>query len=346
MSTPTNLPTSMRAFPLTRFGGTDSLVMSTVPVPRPGHGQVLVKVHACGVCGQDVMRRQGEVDRVLGTIMGHEIAGTVVDVGSGVAGLTVGDRVACMQRHACWRCSACLQGQEVLCPHGVLYGEQLDGGYAEYCVIDELSLARIPDSVTFEEAAVAACAVGTGYHALRLAGVTAGQRVLITGAGGGVGIHALQLARVMGAEVVAVTSSAGKAGRLARYADDVIVMVDGRFDRQVRDRGLQPDVVIDLTARMTLADSLRAVQRGGTVVIVGNLENGPVEILPGAFIIRQIHLLGSKACSRVELKDCLRFIERGLVRVELHGPMPLDDARAAHELLESRAIQGRVVLTP
>jgi acryloyl-coenzyme A reductase len=346
MQSATNSLPTMQAFPLKRFGGTDVLVMTTVELPTPGYGQVLVRVAACGVCGQDVMRRRGLVDQVLGAIMGHEIAGTVAAVGPGVSELSVGDRVASMQRHACHRCDACLRGEEVLCATGVLYGEELDGGYAEYFVADELSLAVIPEKVTFQEAAVAACGIGTGLHALRLADVRAGQRVLVTGAGGGVGIHALQLARGMGAEVVAVTSTPGKADKLSRYADDVIVLADGHFDRQIRQRRIQPDVVIDLTARMTLPDSLRAVQRGGTVVIVGNLENGPVEVLPGAFIIREIHLIGSKACSRLELQDCLRFIERGIVKVELHGTMPLSEAAAAHKLLESKAVHGRIVLQP
>jgi acryloyl-coenzyme A reductase len=150
----------------------------------------------------------------------------------------------------------------------------------------------------------------------------------------------------MGAEVVAVTSSRSKEPVVSPYADHVVVMREGRFDRGVRDRRLQPDVVLDLTAGYTLGNSLRAVQRGGTVVIVGNLENRPVDVLPAAFIIRETALMGSKACTQRELVDCLRFIERGLVEVALHGAMPLSEARAAHELLASGQVRGRCVLRP
>ncbi|MEB3370521.1 alcohol dehydrogenase catalytic domain-containing protein [Saccharopolyspora mangrovi] len=337
---------TMRAWPLERFGDSDVLAERVVDVPTPDRHGVLVQVAACGVCGQDVMRRAGKADRLLGAIMGHEIAGTVVCVGDDVTRFVAGDRVACMQRRACRSCPACLRGEEVLCETGVLYGETLDGGYAEYCVIDELSLARIPDNVGFAAAAIAACAVGTGYHALRLGKAQAGQRVLITGAGGGVGIHAAQLARGMGAEVVAVTSTPAKVDLLKGYADEVLVLEEGRFAQQVREQRLQPDVVLDLSARYTLPESLRAVRRGGTVVIVGNLDSGPVEVLPGAFIIREIHLVGSKACSLLELEDCLRFIERGVVAPVIHDIMPLRQAAAAHERFAARTAPGRIVLRP
>ena len=337
-------PARMRAIPLDQFGPPDVLAVREVPVPTPGPGQILVKVAACGVCGQDVMRRQGQVDRVLGATMGHEIAGTVVAAGEGVTRHAVGDRVAGLQRRACHRCRACLGGDTQLCMSGVLYGESVDGGYADYCVVDELSLARIPDTVPFVDAAVAACAVGTGLHALRLAGVSAGQRVLVTGASGGVGLHALQLARAMGAEVVAVTSSPEKAEVIANHADEVVCLEDGRFDPQVRARSLQPDVVLDMTARMTLPDSLRSVKRGGTVVIVGNLDNSPVQVLPAAFIIRELRLIGSKAATMIDLEDSLGFIERGAVTVKKHGLLPLEKAADAHRLVESRNVTGRIVL--
>jgi D-arabinose 1-dehydrogenase-like Zn-dependent alcohol dehydrogenase len=336
----------MRAYRLERFGGPEVLAMSEVDVPQPGRGEVLVRVEASGVCGQDVMRRNGRVDQALGAIIGHEIAGRVAAVGPGIHQLQVGDRVANTQRRSCHRCAACLRGETVLCPSGVLYGESIDGGYADFCVIDELSLEQVPDGVGTQDAAVAACAVGTGLHALRLAGTTAGQRVLVTGASGGVGIHALQLARAMGAEVVAVTSSPARTSLVARHADHVVVMSDGRFDREVRERGLQPDIVLDLTAAFTLGDSLRAVQRGGTVVIVGNLENRPVEVLPAAFIIRETKLVGSKACTRLDLRDSLALMARGVVRIERQRSLSLTEARRAHELLESGEVRGRLVLTP
>lgn len=237
-------------------------------------------------------------------------------------------------------------GNEVLCAEGKLLGEGLDGGYAQYAIIDELSLAKVPAGVDDYAAAIAACAIGTGYHALRLAGVTAGQRVLVTGASGGVGIHTLQLARSMGAEVIAVTSSARKFEGLAPYADHVVLASHGNFDDEVRARKIQPAVIIDLTAKFTLPNSLRAVARGGTVAIVGNLKNGTVEILPGAFIMREVRLIGSKACTRAELQDVLQLLHRGLVHAKIHASIPLEEAVKAHDMMEQGTTEGRIVLLP
>jgi acryloyl-coenzyme A reductase len=337
---------TMLAYRLHRSGPSDVLKLERVPTPTPGPGQVLVKVTASGVCRQDVMHRSGMVYRPNGRILGHEIAGSVAAIGLGVTTLSLTDRVASTQRQSCHHCRECLGGNEVLCAEGKLLGEGLDGGYAQYAVIDELSLAKVPEGVDDDAAAIAACAIGTGYRALKLAGVSAGQRVLVTGASGGVGIHALQLARSMGAEVIAVTSSARKLERLERYADHVVLADHGTFDDQVRTRNIQPAVIIDLTANFTLPNSLRAVARGGTVVIVGNLKNGTVEILPGAFIMREIRLIGSKACTRAELQDVLQLLRRGLVHAKVHASVPLEEAAKAHDIMEQGTAEGRIVLLP
>lgn len=340
------IPQTMQAYRLHAAGPSGVLKLKSEPIPLPGPKQVLVQVAAVGVCGQDVMHRSGAIYCANGHIPGHEIAGMVVATGPEVSAVSIGDRVAATQRQACHRCRDCLGGREVLCAQGKLYGEGLDGAYAEYVAIDELSLTKVPTAVQYEAAAIAACAIGTGYHALRLAGVSAGQRVLVTGASGGVGIHTLQLARASGAEVIAVTSSPQKVGRLESYADHVVLAVEGKFDEQLRARNIQPQTIVDLTAKFTLANSLRAVARGGTVVILGNLENGNVEVLPGAFIMREIRLLGSKACTRSELQDVLHLLSRGLIHPIIHTSMPLADAAKAHDMVEQGKAEGRIILKP
>lgn len=336
----------MRAVRLEAFGPPGVLAVGLTPVPAPGPGEVLVAVSACGVCGQDVLRRQGQLDRTLGAVMGHEISGAVAAVGPDVSELAVGDRVAGLQRRSCGQCRACRRGRPVLCERGRLYGEDLDGGYAEYAVIAASSLVRVPDGVSMEAAAIAACAIATTLHALRLAGVQAGQRVLVTGSGGGVGVHALDLIRAIGARSVAVTSSADKVDALGELADDVVLLDANGFDRQVRERSIRPDAVLDLTARFTLDQSLRCVAPGGAVVIVGNIEAGPVEVLPAAFIVRELRLLGSKAATRDELEDVLDLLARGRIVARIGAALGLEEAARAHELLEAKRSRGRVVLVP
>ena len=336
----------MRAVPFNCVGPPDVLEVHELEEPAPEPDEVLVRVEASGVCGQDVLYRRGLFSAPNGKVMGHEIAGTVVAVGSRVAGFKAGDRVAAIQRRYCGQCRYCAAGREVLCQEGMLYGEHLNGGYAQYCALHHLSLARVPSTVSYEEAAIGACAIGTAYHALRLAGTVSGRRVLVTGASGGVGIHALQLAREMGAEVVAVTRSSGMVPHLSRHADRILVAEGADFHREVRDRGLLADVVLDLTAAATLPSSLRSVQRGGAVVIVGNMAADEVGILPGALIAREITLLGSKACSLAELEDVLELIGSGQIRPEIHAVLPLEQVVDAHRLVQSGAAAGRVVLRP
>lgn len=340
------VPTEMDAVVLKNAGGPDGLELRRLPIPIPATGQVLVKVAACGVCGHDVLSRQGHLRHAPEVVLGHEIAGTVAAVGPGSARFSAGDRVASRQRSCCHRCRFCRSGREMLCRQGAEYGQDLPGGYAEYVVVDELGLAPVPPGVDLGEAAIAACAVGTCLRALRSADVGVGMRVAVTGAGGGLGGHALQIARAMGATTVAVTSSATKIDALKDCADEVALLQDGRYDAELRSRGLEPDVVLDLTAKYTLGESLRVVKRGGTVAIVGNAGPGAVEIVPGALIAREIRLIGVNGTTREELEDSLDLIARGVVRPRIDCRLPLAEASRAHGLMERRRANGRVLLVP
>ena len=150
-------------------------------------------------------------------ILGHEVAGVVECVGSGVAGFAVGDRVtATHHSHVCCRCRYCRGGQETSCPERRFLGDAgLNGGYAELVSIGAENVVRLADGVGFEQAAVTGCAIGTELNAVHDVGrVAPGERVLVTGAGGGLGLHGVQLAKLAGAFTIGVTTSAGKAERI------------------------------------------------------------------------------------------------------------------------------------
>jgi D-arabinose 1-dehydrogenase-like Zn-dependent alcohol dehydrogenase len=336
----------MRAVRLDEFGGPEVLRTVEAAVPAPAIGEVLVEVAACGVCGLDAMRRAGQLDDRRGMVLGHEIAGTVVAVGEGVERLRAGDRVAAVQRRSCGRCEHCRAGRSVLCASGRLYGDDLDGGYAQYAAMAESSLALVPAGVELRTAAVAACAIGTSLHALRLADFRAGDRVLVTGAGGGLGVHALELVRALGGVAVAVTSSSDNVQHLSAITDDVVVAEERRFDEQIRERNLRPAVVLDMTASFTLDESLRTVAAGGAVVVVGTLGTRPVELSPGALIMREVRLLGSKATTLEELGIVLDLLDRGRIETHISAALDLEDVARAHAMLGDRAVRGRVVLEP
>ncbi|SRR5581483_6503527 len=335
----------MKAILLEEFGPPGVLKLREVADPSPGPGEILLRIRACGICGHDVIGRSGDLRGYrLPLIMGHEFAGEVVELGPGVEGFAVGDRVASRQHRSCHVCNFCRNGRETLCPTHAEYGETIPGGYAELCVVDPAGLVRVPDGVGWAEAAIAACAVGTIVHAFRLAGVRIGERILVTGAGGGLGIHAIQLARAAGCEVVAVTSSERKVESLAAHADHVILTGARGLNSQVRDRSLAPDVVIELTAGVTLDESLRAVRRGGRVVIVGNVDPNPVPLLPGAVIVRELAILGSNSAALEDLEAALKLMAAREVTPVISHRLPLSAAAEGHAIMESKVNTGRVVL--
>ncbi len=178
------------------------LTMENRSIPQPGPGQVLVKIHVCGVCRTDLHVVEGELpDSVLPLIPGHEAVGTVVRLGAGVTGLQSEDRVGiAWLQGTCGRCDFCSSGRENLCRQARFTGYQVDGGYAEYAVVAARFAYPIPPVFSDDEAAPLLCAGIIGYRALRLSGIKPGRRLGLYGFGAAAHI-AIQIARAWGCEV-------------------------------------------------------------------------------------------------------------------------------------------------
>ncbi len=341
----------MQAVVLQAFGGPENLRPQLVPDPSPGPGEVLLKVRACGVCFHDVINRRGNLPRTsVPAILGHEAAGEVVEVGDGVEGWSIGDRAATLQRLSCGHCHHCHNERPSLCKKDHrFFGEELQGGYADYMPAPVAGIGRVPSSVDWPVAATACCTAGTAVHTLRTrARVINGETVVITGASGGVGLQVTQLAHHDGARVLAVTSSPQKVEALkAAGAEEVIVAPDLKFARQVRDlTGEGADAVIEIVGSATMGQSLKALAPGGRLVMVGNLESGTCPVNPGLVIVKELEIIGAYATTQAELQTALHLIEDGILDPGISGVLPLADAWRAHAQLEERAVTGRLVLTP
>lgn len=340
----------MHAVLLRQFGPADNLQLEETAEPRPGPRELLLRVRACGVCFHDVINRRGDLPRTrLPAILGHEVAGEVVAVGSEVTRFRPGDRVACLQRVNCGRCIYCADSRPTLCRNGaVFFGEEIPGGYAEYFVSPEHVLARVPAGLSDAEAAVTACTLGTAVHALGTrARIQPGQTVLITGASGGVGVHSIQLARLLGARVVAVTSSEAKVARLKELGADVVLHAPRlEFAKAVKQAVGHVDVAMEVVGSATLDESLHALKSGGTLVVIGNVAGGRAAFNPGLVILKELEVIGSFAASIGELEQSFDLIESGKIRPIVATRLPLADAAQAHRLLETRAVTGRLVLEP
>ncbi|MFB9740887.1 alcohol dehydrogenase catalytic domain-containing protein [Pseudonocardia sulfidoxydans] len=336
----------MKAVSFAVPGGPEVLRHGDLPDPVPTPLQVVVRVHACGVCGHDSADRAGLTRVPLPAVLGHEIAGEVVEVGADVAGFAVGDRVACKQFATCTRCPACAAGDEFSCPDKAF----VYGGGAEYVALDQDTLLAVPDGVTSADAAITACAIGTCLQALDdVAGVRAGETVVVTGAGGGLGLHAMQVAAALGARVVAVTSSPAKAPLLAAHgADDVVVTTDGDLAARLTDLtdGRGPQVVLDNVGHPDLfGGCFRALAPRGRYVFTGQLQRTRISLHPAFVFGKEAVITGSSSTRAATFARAMDLVADGRVR-PVHDTFPLTDAARAHRAVDERRVVGRAVLVP
>lgn len=353
-------PSMMRVMELAGLGDPSVLRPATRPVPTPGRGELLVKVGAVGVCGHDVLARRGELAARPGVVLGHEISGTVVAVGPpeplGEAPMDrelhswTGVRVALVQRIPCGSCPDCLVGATSQCRRGPgFYGDDIQGGYAEYVLASPLNAVAVPGSIDDVTAAVLSCGVGTGFHALSTADLQPGDVTVVTGAGGGVGIHTVDVALASGYKVVAITGTERKAAMLElRGAHSVLVNPDVVAVREAiaelgRPRGA--DAVIEVTGAPTFALGLRSLAPGGRLMLVGNVDPGVLGLDAGLTIVKELQVRGSAHATRADLQEVVRLVSEG--RIEpLTEQWSLDDVGEAHRALEARSVVGRAVVVP
>jgi propanol-preferring alcohol dehydrogenase len=333
------------------------LRLETVPVPAIGPGDALVRVRATGV-GLTVVIMIAVPGRVTSfpRIPGHEVAGEVVEVGPEVAHVRPGDRVACHFYLTCRVCAYCRSGRETLCTAFRGYvGMACDGGYAEYMAVPAANLVPIPPGVSDLEAAVAADAICTPYHACREeARIGPGDTVLVVGAGGGVGIHAVQMARLCGGRVLGADITDDKlVGAREAGADEVIDSRRGDLARQVLKLtdGRGVDAAIDTVAsRETLEGCLASLARAGRLVIIGSRPAAVFGVEPtftvdaGAMLYRMLEIHGSRYVTLAELAQTLELVRQRRLRAVVTRTLPLEGAEEAHELLRRNALVGRAAL--
>lgn len=346
------MPPRMQALVLVRPGSPPQLSLTEVPDPEPGPDEALVRVAACGLCHHDLLVVNGLLRRGVkdGVILGHEVSGTVTQVGPGVTSVGPGDRVVTILTDACGRCDRCRQGMEHRCWIGQGIGHGRDGGLAQYIVVSEFSLVRVPDGVDLASAALFACPMGVALQGLQTtAQVRPGETVVVTGAGGGLGIHAVQLGAALGCQVLAVTSSPRKTARLAELgASEVIEIGPLDFSEVVLaltdDQGA--NVVVDTVGSALFPSTWRSLAQFGRWIILGEIAGGAVKLDPAEVIFRDARILGSSGVSRALVTQVGEIVSQGLAQPVVGHTLPLNQADAALDLLASRDVLGRVLLVP
>jgi alcohol dehydrogenase, propanol-preferring len=336
--------TMMKAAVVRAFG--QPLVIEDRPRPKPGRGQVLVKIAACGVCHTDLHAAHGDwpIKPSLPFIPGHEGVGAVVELGEDVEHLKIGDRVGVPWLHtACGRCVHCLAGWETLCEKQQNTGYSVDGGFAEYVLADADYVGLIPANLTYVEAAPILCAGVTVYKGLKVLDAKPGDWVAISGVGG-LGHLAVQYAKAMGFKVAAVDVAEDKL-RLARELGAELTVDASREDPvavfQAKFGGVQ-GVLVTAVSRGAFAQALGMVRRGGTVSLNG-LPPGDFPLSIFDTVLRGITVRGSIVGTRLDLQEALAFAADGRVKATV-STEGLDAINSIFQRMEKGAIEGRVVL--
>ena len=340
-----SLPDTMRAARLHRPRTSDQpedVRIDEVPVPRPGHGEVLVEVKACGVCASDLHVVAGVTPhgQQLPQILGHEPAGVVAALGEGVTDWQVGDRVAWVMSRPCGTCEYCRAGRENLCVTTAVAGVDVDGVQAEYAVAEDRFLVPLPPGMPFDQAAIVTDAVATPYHALKRGGVGADMTVAVIGLGG-LGMHAVLLAKLAGAAVVGVDVNEVNLQRALEWgADEVVDGSEGAVGRRIRelseggvDRSFE---FVGLSS--TVDQAIKALRPGGRATIVG-LGTEAIQTLPIAlFVAQETEVVGSFGYTQQDLGELYDLVESGRLDLSrsVTDRLTLDDFPDALRRLETR----------
>lgn len=339
----------MRAAIFDEFGGPEVLRIAEVATPEPGAGEVLVRVRAAALNHLDIWVRRGlPIETTMPHIGGSDIAGEVAAVGAGV-GVEVGTRVVVDPSVGCGRCEWCRAGEVPLCVDYKIIGEHTQGGFAEYVVVPAANLYPIPDDYPFEEAAAAPLVFLTAWRGLISRGrLRAGEDVLVTGASGGVSTAAIQIAKLAGARVFAVTTTENVERVRGLGADVVYDRNEVDFSREIwRDTGKRGvDLILDSVGSATWKQNLRAVARGGRLVVYG-ATTGPIgETDLRVVFWKQAEIIGTTMSNRREFETVMKLVFRGELRPVVDVVWPLDRIREAHERVEAGEQFGKVVLVP
>ncbi len=341
----------MRAFGFREHGGLDRLELLELPEPQPGPGEVRVRLQAAGLNRLDrfVLAGIPGVPIARPHAVGSDGAGLVDTLGPGVDGLRIGQRVAINPGLWDGTCDACREHQEALCRQFRILGEHVQGTAAEFVVVPARNIHPMPPGFSFEEAAAAPLVYQTAWRALLTVGaLSPGERVAIVGAGGGTAIAALQIARWRGARTVVVTRSAAKAERARGLGAGDVLVIDAEhpLERSLWEwsdkRGV--DVIFDSVGRATVPRSIKALARGGRLVVIGATSGPEVEIDLRTLFWRQASIRGSTMASAEEFSAMYARLSEGAFRPVVDRVFPLQEGEAAFRHFESDDLFGKVVL--
>lgn len=324
------------------------LVIEEVPRPNIRPNEILVRVKACGICGTDLKICAGNKEWVrLPLIMGHEIAGEIVELGAEVRNLSVGARGVVHFFLTCGKCTFCREDREVLCddPVGKI-GFSVNGGMAEYVAAPAINFISIPDSVPFTSASIVCDAIATPYRALSKAAIKPGEYVVVMGLGG-LGIHGAQIAKSLGANVIGVDIDPAKLELATQLGIQRVIRADqnGFLENVMKKAdGKSISAIFEtVSTPATVAVDLKLLGKTGKLILAGYTD-AALNIVPLPLILKEQSIHGSIASSRQDVRAIISLIEKGDIKPVVNRKYALDEVNDAMNDLKNGKCIGRQVL--
>lgn len=341
----------MRAAVIYKNGGLEELVVSDIPAPEPGPGEVAIAVKAAALNHLDIWMRKGRpgLEFTFPHVLGSDAAGTVLAVGPNVRHVVPNQEVLINPGLSCLQCEWCLRGQHSECPTFGIVGMVRPGTFAEVVTVPSVNVYPKPAHLSWEEAAALPLAHLTAWHMLHgRARLQPGETVLIHGIGGGVALALLQLAKASGARVIVTSSSAEKLTRAAALGADAGINygsddVAARVMELTQGRGV--DVVLDAVGAATFALNLNVARKAGRIVHCG-VTTGPLaEVNLPTLYWKQLSVLGSTMGNHEDFRLLLQFVANTGLKPVIDSVHPLEQAREAQGLMERGSQFGKIVLS-
>jgi propanol-preferring alcohol dehydrogenase len=322
------------------YGPNQPLKIEEIPTPEPALGQVLIKTAACGVCHTDLHY----IDHGVPTfkkpplILGHEPSGTIAGLGQGVSVFKEGDRVLAPAVLTCGECVFCRTGRENICVNMEMFGNNIDGAYAEYFLAPAKDIFHLPDEIPLQEGSIIADAISTPFHAVKnRAQVKPGDTVVVLGCGG-VGINLVQVAAAVGGSVIAVDISPEKLEWAKKLGADITInpSEDENWTRSVKKlTGGGADIAIEAIGNpSTIETAFNALRSGGRLVVLGYTHKD-ISLNAGRIMYREMEIVGSLGCRPVDYPKLMELCRLGKIKVKelVTARFPLDKINDAFDVL-------------
>ncbi|MBI2339561.1 MAG: zinc-binding dehydrogenase [Deltaproteobacteria bacterium] len=367
----------MKAIRIHEYGGIDKLVIDEIPEPKPDANEVKIEAKATSLNHLDVWIRQGLLKHLIGgfaagapappvrsrginptlahhlnlplpLVPGSDGCGVVADIGSKVLSFKKGDRVFWNPGFGCGKCPPCKSGNEALCVHYQILGENCDGAHRRFLCLPENRVIPLPSSIPFEEGAAFPLVFMTAWQMLvRKADIQAGQTALVMAGASGIGTAAIQIAKLKGARVIATAGSDETKKKLEGLgADDVI----DHYQEEIGKRTLEltggrgVDVVFEHVGAKVWKEALKALAKGGRLVTCGATTGADVSINLRHVFMKHQQIIGSTMGNRRDLEEIVQWIGKRKLRPVIHEVLPYTEIGKGHEMLEKGGIFGKVVL--